>query len=68
MKVNHVETFRVTFEFDDTHEPPHEPELEQIRNQADAWMQKKYNDTFMGGYDFEQIYYTRTGAVVEYTR
>jgi len=68
MKIKHVEIFKLTFEFGDTHEPPNEPELEQIRNQADAWMQQKFKNIFMDGYAFEQIYYTRRGAVVEYTR
>ena len=63
MEIKSVEILKLTFKFDAP-----EPELEQIRTEANAWMQKKFDDLFMDGYAFEQIYYVRDGAVVEYTR
>lgn len=65
MKIKHIETMTLTFKPDDDQAQ----DFEQIRNQANAWMQGHFKDLFMGGYAFEQIYYGKQNdVVVEYTR
>lgn len=64
IKATH-ETFTLVFE------RPDEGDIDeaQARNDADAWMQKKHGDLFMGGYAFEQAFFNeRQRYVVEYTR
>ena len=59
-----VEYFHITFALPDDGDI----DENQARNQADAWMQKKFGDLFMGGYAFEDAWQKRRTYIVQYSR
>ena len=60
-----VEYLAITIE----HTGDQDIDQQEARRAADAWMQKKYGDLFMGGYVWDDEYFdSRGNYVVKYSR